>query len=249
MKLGVIGDPIAHSQSPSLHREFLTQAGIVGSYDAILVHAGNVAMAIRLVREIGYLGLNVTTPLKEEAYASCTQVDERARAAGSVNTLTFLGEEIIGTTTDGIGACDALAKRLPRFAGASIAVLGAGPTARAAIDEASRRGARVALWNRTESRAADLRAKFAIDAVDFEHTYDAVLSTLPPDAELSDELIHMITRSSLVLDANYGSRATLASSIGRADVLDGIDMLIAQARASFAIWQRAAGRAETLADA
>src|ERR1700694_5356696 len=117
MKLGVIGDPIAHSQSPALHREFLKQAGIDGSYDGILTHAGDVATAIRLVREIGYLGLNVTTPLKEEAFACCTQTDERARAAGSVNTLTFRGDAIIGTTTDGIGACDALEKKLPALAG------------------------------------------------------------------------------------------------------------------------------------
>ena len=245
MKLGVIGDPIAHSQSPALHREFLKQAGIEGSYDAILVHAGNVPMAIRLVRRIAYLGLNVTTPLKEEAYAACTELDERARAAEAVNTLTFLGERIIGTTTDGIGACDALAKVVANLSDASVAVLGAGPTARAIIDEAKRRGMRVALWNRTGTRAAALRAKFSIDAVDFEQSYDAVFSTLPPDAELSDELIHMLTRSSVVIDANYGSRATLANAIRRADVVDGIDMLIAQARASFAIWQRAAKIAAT----
>jgi shikimate dehydrogenase len=248
MKLGVIGDPIAHSQSPALHREFLKQAAIEGSYDAILVHAGDVPMAIRLVRQIAYLGLNVTTPLKEEAYAACTELDERARVAGAVNTLTFLGDRVIGTTTDGIGAGDALPTMLPRLDRASIAVLGAGPTARAIMDEAKRRGARVALWNRTESRAAALRAKFAIDAVEFEQTYDAVFSTLPPDAELSDELIHMLTRSSLVIDANYGRRATLAKAIRRADVVDGIDMLIAQARASFAIWQRAAETAAVAAD-
>ncbi len=248
MKLGVIGDPIAHSQSPALHREFLTQAGIEGSYDAILVEAGNVPMAIRLVREIGYLGLNVTTPLKEEAYAVCTELDDRARAAEAVNTLTFLRDRVIGRTTDGIGACDAIAKVVPHLDRASIAVLGAGPTARAIIDEAKRRGAKVALWNRTESRAVALRAKFAVDAVDFEQTYDAVFSTLPPDAELCDELIHMLTRSSLVIDANYGNRATLAKAIRRADVVDGIDMLIAQARASFAIWQRAAETAATAAD-
>ena len=248
MRLGVIGDPIAHSQSPALHREFLKQAGIVGSYDAILTHAGDVAMAIRLVRELDYLGLNVTTPLKEEAFANCTELDARARAAGAVNTLTFTETGIVGTTTDGIGACDALAKDLPALDRASILVLGAGPTARAIVDEAVRRGARVALWNRTAVRAMTLHAQFSIDPIDFEQTYDAVFSTLPPDAELGDPLIHVLARSPIVIDANYGSRATLAKAIERADVRDGIDMLIAQARASFAIWQRAAEAAAATAD-
>ncbi|MBD5635913.1 MAG: shikimate dehydrogenase, partial [Candidatus Eremiobacteraeota bacterium] len=103
LKLAVIGDPVAHSASPRLHREFLAAAHLTGTYEAIAVAGGTAATAIDDLRAAGYTGLNVTTPLKEEAFVKADVRDVAALAAGSVNTL-ILGERIEGYNTDGLGA-------------------------------------------------------------------------------------------------------------------------------------------------
>jgi shikimate dehydrogenase len=131
LKLAVIGDPVAHSRSPEYQRGFLAEAGLSGTYEAIRVAAGTGAARIEALRAAGYLGLNVTTPLKEEAFARADVRDPIATASGAVNTLV-LGTRIDGYNTDGAGALGALADAgLSDPAGRRILVLGAGPTARA----------------------------------------------------------------------------------------------------------------------
>jgi len=103
MKLAVIGDPVAHSRSPRLHRVFLAEAGIDGTYDAIRVPKDNGISVVRRMRMDDYTGVNVTYPLKEEVLRACDAFTEEATRAQAVNTI-FFGREILGHNTDGIGA-------------------------------------------------------------------------------------------------------------------------------------------------
>jgi len=126
LKLAVIGDPVEHSASPELHRGFLDAAGIAGTYEAIRVPLGDGARAIEELRAAGYTGLNVTTPLKEEAFARADVRDPIARVTGAVNTL-LLGPTIRGYNTDGIGTLGALASAgLVHMPGRRVLVLGEG---------------------------------------------------------------------------------------------------------------------------
>jgi shikimate dehydrogenase len=233
LRLAVIGDPVAHSASPALHRRFLAQAGMNGTYEAIAVTEGGAARAIEDLRAQGYAGLNVTTPLKEEAFARSEMRDSSALASGSVNTL-LLGEQIRGLNTDGIGTLGALADAgLLDLAGLRLLVLGAGPTARAAAAALVAAGAAVFIWNRTRSRAEAVAT--ALDAHVFQAgiRFDAVFSALPPGATPADDRVRTIVLAApVVVDANYGARSTLAVSLGR-PVIDGRTMLEHSARASF----------------
>jgi shikimate dehydrogenase len=238
LKLAVIGDPVTHSASPRLHREFLRAAKIAGTYEAITVPRGTAAAAIDALRADGYTGLNVTTPLKEEAFARADERDAASLAAGSVNTL-LLGERIEGWNTDGMGAIGALrAVGLHDLAGKRILVLGAGPTARSCIASFVASDALAFLWNRTRAVAEQVAA--ALDAhlwTAQEPTPDAVLSALPPGVVLEDPiLIGALQAAPFVIDANYGERSTLARTLGR-PVENGYEMLCASARASFAIFR------------
>ncbi|MBV8435262.1 MAG: shikimate dehydrogenase, partial [Candidatus Eremiobacteraeota bacterium] len=103
MKLALLGDPVGHSRSPLLHRGFLEEAGIDGSYVAIRVPTGNATSVVRRMRLDGYVGCNVTFPLKEEALGACEALSDEAQRSQAVNTI-FFGREILGTNTDGIGA-------------------------------------------------------------------------------------------------------------------------------------------------
>jgi shikimate dehydrogenase len=237
LKLAVIGDPVAHSASPRLQRGFLDAAGIAGSYEAIRVAAGEGARAIDALRARGYLGLNVTTPLKAEAHARAQWHDPVAQATGSVNTLV-LGERVAGYNTDGIGALGALAAAgLRELAGSSILVLGAGPTARAAVVALVAAGAVVFVWNRTAARAAALSRELGARPFEAGTRVQAVLAALAPQAELPDgPLRDAVLAAPLLVDANYAGRATLGRTLGR-PALDGLAMLEHSARASFELWR------------
>jgi len=238
LKLAVIGDPVEHSASPALHRAFLAARGIDGTYEAIRVGAGDAAHAIDDLRARGYAGLNVTTPLKEEAFARADERDAMAIATGAINTLV-LGQRIVGYNTDGIGTIGALADAgLLDLAGRRVLVLGAGPTARAAVAALVASAAKTYVWNRTAAKAAGIAHALAGHLWTAEEPpFDAVFATLAPDAELDDPALRRAIRdASIVIDANYAERATFGKRIGRSDVRDGRAMLAASARASFELF-------------
>jgi shikimate dehydrogenase len=244
MKLAVIGDPVAHSASPALHRGFLETAGIAGTYEAIRVPEGDGARAIDELRDRGYVGLNVTTPLKEEAYARADVRDAASVAAGSANTLV-LGDSIAAYNTDGVGAIGALAEAgLANIAGKHILVLGAGPTARSCIAAFAAARAHVTIWNRTAATATEIADRLGIRVWTASHeTPDAVISALPPNASLpASPLRDALKAAPIVVDANYGPRATLGDHLER-HVHDGHAMLRASAAASFKIFKNAPRRA------
>jgi shikimate dehydrogenase len=235
LKLAVVGDPVAHSRSPILQLGFMAEAGVEGTYEAIRVRAGELGAALATLRAEGYAGLNVTTPLKEEAAALCDRLSPAAQALGAVNTLAFHAHETFGANTDGAGGLGALEAALGEARGKRVLVLGAGPTARAVIYALARAGADVALWNRTRERGEALAARFGVRVWDETSPCDAVYATLPPNPHVSAAVERMLRTAPLVLDANYGPRATLGTALGR-PVVDGSAMLAASARASFELW-------------
>jgi shikimate dehydrogenase len=235
MKLALIGDPVGHSASPRLHREFLEEAEIDGSYIAIRVSGGEGAVAIARLRTDGYTGCNVTYPLKEEALAACDALTDEARRADAVNTI-FFGRRIVGTNTDGIGARTAVESLLDEpVALKRVGVLGYGATARAILADLHDNDAYTFLWGRDAERAREVCRRFEAKLWRNENPPEIVISTLPPDAQLPDELATALRVPDLVMDANYGPRAMLARKLGR-EVVSGDAMLEAQARASFDFW-------------
>ena len=234
LKLAVIGDPVDHSASPALHREFLKLAGTSGTYEAIRVGAGTAAHEIARLRAAGYTGLNVTTPLKEEAFAYVDSLDAIARASGAVNTIVFSQRRVRGYNTDGIGALGALkAAGLASVLGARVLVLGAGPTARATIAALVAAGARTFVWNRTVEKAEATSLALGAELWRADGAVEAVFATLSPGVVLSQGALRSaVVAAPVIVDANYATRSTLGADLGR-DVATGMAMLEASARASF----------------
>ena len=231
----MIGDPVEHSASPRLHGAFLEDAGIDGSYVAIRVARGSGARALHKLRSDGYAGCNVTFPLKEEVLEACDALTDEARRAGAVNTI-FFGREIVGANTDGIGARTAIETLIDEpIALKRVGVLGYGATARAILAELHDNDAYAFVWGRDARRVADVCERFEAEAWPLENPPEIVLSTLPSEASLPDDLVAALRVPDVVIDANYGGRATLAGVLGR-DVVPGYAMLEAQARASFDFW-------------
>lgn len=235
MKLALIGDPVAHSASPTLHRSFLEKNDIDGSYIAIRVARGEGAAAVRRLRAEGFAGCNVTYPLKEEVLAPCERLTDEARRADAVNTI-FFGNQTIGANTDGIGARTAIETILDEpVALKRIGVLGYGATARAILAELHDNDAYAFCWGRDAMRVRETARRFEAKPWPAENPPEIIVSTLPPEAEISGDLTTALKRADLVMDVNYGPRATLALSLAR-EVVPGDAMLEAQARASFDFW-------------
>jgi shikimate dehydrogenase len=247
VKLAVIGDPVAHSASPALFEGYFAATGIAASYEAIRVAGGDGARAIADLQMKGYRGLNVTTPLKEEALAACDGiVDPEAIEIGSANVLLFQEDGVHGFNTDTTGALYVVADLIGRddlrdgdetqgLRGTRILVLGVGPTARAAIWKFKQHGANVSVWNRTSDRADAIAERYGATRLKDGSPLDVVFSTLPPNADIDETVLAFAREARHVVDANYGPRATLAVLLDR-DVIDGLAMLRHSARESFRLF-------------
>lgn len=235
MKLALIGDPVDHSRSPDIHRQFLREAEIDGSYVAIHVPQINAVNVVRRMRLDGYTGCNVTYPLKEEVMAACDHLTEEARRAQAVNTILF-GREILGHNTDGIGARIALETILEEsIALKRIGVLGYGATARAILSQLQENDAYTFVWGRNDAKVLSACERYDARPFPYENPPEIIISTIPPKVRFEPEMLDALMKAELVMDVNYGRRSSLHHQLER-EIVTGRAMLEAQARASFDFW-------------
>ncbi len=153
-----MGDRVQHSMSPQMHQAAYDALGLPHRYVAILVEEGEFALAAEHLARLGYLGANVTAPLKEEAFAWSLSPDDLVNKTRAVNTVRF--RDRASTNTDVAGFARAFEQRLPNAN--PVLVLGAGGAARAAILSLVTLGYEVTIWNRTASKADALAAEFGV---------------------------------------------------------------------------------------
>jgi shikimate dehydrogenase len=103
IRLGVLGDPVAHSLSPAMQNAGLEKSGIDLRYAAFQVAPNDLAEALELFRELNFVGLNLTVPHKMAALPLVDEVEERARQIGAINTIGFREGKSLGWNTDAPG--------------------------------------------------------------------------------------------------------------------------------------------------
>jgi shikimate dehydrogenase len=251
---GVLGWPVAHSRSPRLHGYWLEHHGIDGAYLPLPVEPLHFAAAVRGLMHVGLQGANVTVPHKERAFALATEVDDFARRTGAVNTLTFGPDgEIHGSNTDGFGFVENLRQGAPGHAltGGPVLVLGAGGAARAILVALADAGApEIRLANRTRAKADALTNELEVAARVYDWRdravalEDAMLvvntTTLGmAGAPALDLDLDRLPGRALVTDIVYTPLETplLAAAAARGNpVVDGLGMLLHQARPGFHAW-------------
>lgn len=157
--LCVLGQPVAHTLSPTMHAAGFAATGRPGRYGAYEVSVARLPRALAGLAALGAHGCNLTVPLKEAGCALAGRRSPEAALTGSANTLAFRADgEVYADTTDGRGLLRALEAEVGwRPAGARVVLLGAGGAARAIAAALSAGGAaRVDVVNRTEGRALRL---------------------------------------------------------------------------------------------
>ena len=148
---GVIGWPIAHSLSPTIHNAGFASCGVDWVYTAFPVPAGGSADVLRLCRQGVIGGLSVTMPHKTDVFHLVDRVSPAAASLRSVNTVSVDDDgSLVGHSTDGDGLVDSLLATDVDPAGRSVLVLGWGGAARSVVDAVVRRGAsRITVTNRS----------------------------------------------------------------------------------------------------
>lgn len=251
---GVFGWPVAHSRSPRLHGYWLRKYGIDGAYLPFATTPEDLFAAIRALPKLGFRGANVTLPHKEAALDAVDELTPAARRIGAVNTL-IVGDDgaIRGDNSDGFGFLEHLKASAPQWradAGRAI-IIGAGGAARGIVVALQDAGVReIVVINRTafraEALAADLGPGIAVlgwddraaalkDAALLVNTTQLGMNGQPP---LALDLTHL-PPAAVVDDIVYAPLETdlLKQARSRGNVtVDGIGMLLHQARPGFTAW-------------
>ena len=250
---GVMGWPVAHSRSPRIHGYWLEEKGIDGAYVPLAVRPEALGAALAGLRALGFRGCNLTAPHKEAALAHMASLSETARRIGAVNTVT-VGDDgaLHGDNTDGFGFVSHLRQEAPDWAPAlPVAMLGAGGAARAVVDALAAAGvAEIRIANRSPERTTALAGaagdivrpcpwderEAALEGCGLlvNTTNLGQVGKAPLDLDLG-----RLPAAAVVYDLVYAPLETVLLRAARARgnaTVDGLGMLIHQARPGFAVW-------------
>lgn len=241
MVAGIAGNPVAHSLSPVIHNAWLAAGGIDGAYvpfapaDAAgfegLVAAGRAGLI---------MGLNVTAPFKEQAFALADQATAAARLTSSANILQFENGRVLADSSDGIGLMRGLKEQAPDLdvAGRPVVMLGAGGAARAGSGALVEAGAEVRIVNRSPERAEALAADLgpSVRVMTAEDAFDGAALVINALSVAPTIDFDRIASGTVVMDMTYKPLATPFLTAARErglPTVDGLAMLIGQAAPSF----------------
>lgn len=201
----VAGNPAGHSLSPVIHNRLFREKNVPAAYTIASIESFDEITAAFLRGEP--CGLSVTTPFKEDAFAFAREHAPNAIRAKSVNTLVNLGGTIIADNTD----VDGFAALIE---GTKAAVIGAGPTARAALVALEDKGIPATVFNRTASKGdAPLESLRTFDG-------DLIINTLPAGVDVA------IPPCRVYIEAAYGGAPRPVECERR---IGGLELLHAQA--------------------
>lgn len=246
----VIGDPVAHSLSPTIHNAAFAATGIDGVFVALPVVPADLGAAMAGARAFDLLGLSVTMPHKVAVMPYLDGVRHDAAALGAVNCVLRDGDRLMGTNTDGPGFVDALTAASVDLVGTRVLVLGAGGAARAVVRALVDAGvAEVGIANRSVERAEatvllggrDARLADASDAPDYDVVVNA--TSVGMGATAADAVLpldpSLLREGHVVVDLVYEPVETALLVTARragARTVDGVGMLVHQAAHAFTLW-------------
>ena len=245
IQCGVVLHPAGHTRSPAMHNAAYRALGLDASYLAYDIRPEELAAAMLKFRAQGLRQLAVSIPHKEAMMPLIDEVEPVGRAIGAINTVTRIGDRLVGTNTDWIGAIRALEREGP-VDGQRAVVLGAGGTARALVYGLRERGCEVVVLNRTLARAEilveELGAASAGRLTDLAELAPAIVvntTSVGLNEMVSPVPADSLPTDGVVLDAVYAPERTqlLIDAANRgARTIGGKWMLVYQAVEQLRIW-------------
>jgi shikimate dehydrogenase len=259
VRLGIFGDPVAHSLSPQMQNAALRECGYEMQYARFHIRPDELKEALRLVRAHDFVGINLTAPHKIAAIELLDEVDEAAAAIGAVNTVAIRQGKLIGFNTDGEGFAQALFEDTGLFVtGFRVLLAGTGGAARAIAAQCVAHDAeKIMLCGRSREWAAELAKRLASQSDETVVTVveassdelntalldtEILISSIPTDSDLLLEPLASLKGSHLLLalyDINYTAAVTPLMRAGEPVAtlrFNGLSMLLHQGALSFEIW-------------
>jgi shikimate dehydrogenase len=237
LKLVLLGSPIAHSLSPQLHTAALEAAGIEGIYQARRVDADGMAEAVAELRSGRLDGANVTMPHKRLAAALADEVSAEAARAGSANTLSVHNAVVRADTSD----VEGIRRAWGSLPAERVLILGSGGAAAAAL--LALEGHELFMSARRPETLTGVAERTGVAVAQIEWGTampGAVVVNATPLGMQGERLpAGVVEESAGLFDMVYGAGQTAAVETARSvgiPAVTGLDMLIAQAEISFAIW-------------
>ena len=251
-RYAVVGNPVEHSRSPTIHAMFAEQTGQPLTYERLLAPLDGFADALRAFASAGAKGCNITVPFKFEAFMLAARRTDLVQLGGAVNTLRFDADGWVGDNTDGAGLVNDIKHNAGRsLAGQQVLLVGAGGAAAGVLGSLIAAGpARITVVNRSMDKAqalvdghrhlgvplqaATLAEAPAAQAVVINATSTSLAGAASPVAA------QVLKPGALALDMMYGPKAQpfldWATADG-AEARDGLGMLVEQAAEAFFFWR------------
>jgi len=255
-RYAVIGNPVEHSRSPFIHRQFAQATGQALTYTRILCPMDGFEATVLGFAASGASGCNVTVPFKFQAPHLAARCTDRATLAGAANTLRFDSGGWLADNTDGVGLVRDIERNARvALAGRRVLLIGAGGAAAGALGPLLQaRPATLSVANRTLANAQALvlrHAKLAgahgvaLRAAPLDEcggAFDVVVNASASSLANASVPVaaSVLAPGALALDMMYGAPArpfvAWAAAHG-ACARDGLGMLVEQAAEAFALWR------------
>lgn len=251
----IIGDPIDHSLSPSIHNAAFKELGMDCTYIAFRVPRGELQEGVESLRKINVSGFNVTIPHKIEMMKYLDDSSEECRAIGATNTVSNEEGRLIGHNTDMSGFMEPIKRRSIAVKNETVLLVGAGGAARAIVAGFAKEGAtKITIANRTAEKSRGLvefASKLGMSAsavtlqeagrVASQHRFIVNATSVGLKNEPSPISTEGINSENIVYDIIYMPMNTDLISEAKkksATIIYGYEMLLWQAAAAFEIWHK-----------
>jgi shikimate dehydrogenase len=254
---GIIGDPIEHTMSPVMQNAAFQAKSLNFVYVPFRVKRDELGKAIQGMRSLNIRGFNVTIPHKVSVIPFLDKTDSLAKKIGAVNTIVNNDGVLTGYNTDALGFLNVMLTERLNPADKKFAILGAGGAARSIAFSLAEKGATLSILNRHPDSANDLSSRIyassgkSVEALELTEKnlkvtlekVDILVNTtslgMVPKVDDSPVPMSLIKPGLIVFDIIYNPLKTrlLKDAQKRgARVINGIEMLVWQGAAAFALW-------------
>ncbi len=244
----IIGDPVEHSLSPQMHNAGYEALQIDDQfvYLASRVNVNDIADFIKGIRAMHIRGISCTIPHKIAVIPYLDKIDAVAKKIGAVNTIVNDEGKLIGYNTDWLGILVPLEKHIT-LQNKTVALIGAGGAARAAAFAVTKKGAKLAIYNRTIKKAKELAKEFngeaySLDEIQNVKSADIIINTTSIGLKQKNKTPipkKYISNKQIIFDAVYDSEESRLIKEAKkqdAQTISGIEMLLHQGFAQFRLF-------------
>ena len=253
-KFCIIGKPISHSLSPTLHNYWFKKYNIDAEYNLLEINENEINSVINKIKNKELHGLNITLPYKKKIIPYLTKVVNDAKESKSVNTVFLDGDDIVGENTDVFGFQAGYLKEIvnPKKNNIKALILGAGGVAPSIILALIKSNVQeICVTNRTHEKSLFLKRQFKnIEVIEWQNyddeirNFDIIINATSLGLKNNDDfknLFQNVKKELVFIDTIYNPGQTkMIKHLKSKNIktYNGLDMFIYQGQKSFYTWTK-----------